>query len=228
MLEDETERVRERYARRSMRYDPMSRWVYMSRQELERALIRVLTRELRAPVSETRLLEIGCGVGSNLLQFLRLGFRPDLLAGIELLEDRVRAARQVLPQSLEVRQGDALAATLPDAGFDVVFQSLVFSSILDDGFRSRLAARMWQLVKVGGGVLWYDFIYDNPANADVKGVPISEVRRLFPGGKVQVSRVTLAPPISRRVVTLTPDLYSLFNAMPFLRTHILCWIGKTS
>lgn len=228
MLEDEAERVRERYARRSVQYDPMSRWMYMSRQELERALIRVLGRELRMPVNATRLLEVGCGAGSNLLQFLRLGFRPDLLVGIELLEDRVRAARQVLPQSLVVHQGDALAAVLPSDGFDVVFQSLVFSSILDTDFRARLAARMWQLVKVGGGVLWYDFTYDNPANADVRGVPVAEVRRLFPGGEFKFSRLTLAPPISRRVVALGPGLYSLFNSVPFLRTHVLCWIGKIS
>lgn len=228
MSDDETERVRERYARRSMQYDPMSRWVYMSRQELERALIGVLASELRPPVSATRVLEIGCGSGSNLLQFLRLGFRPDLLVGIELLEDRVRAARHVLPESLVIHHGDALATTLPSEGFDIVFQSLVFSSILSAEFRARLAARMWRLVKVGGGVLWYDFIYDNPANADVKGVPIDEVRRLFPGGKVKFCRLTLAPPISRRVVAFSPGLYSLFNALPFLRTHVLCWIGKTS
>jgi hypothetical protein len=36
----------------------------------------------------------------------------------------------------------------------------------------------------------------------------------------------LAPPIALRVCRIHPSLYGLFNAFPFLRTHVLCWIGK--
>jgi len=68
--------------------------------------------------------------------------------------------------------------------------------------------------------------FANPRNPDVRGVPLRRVRELFPDGKVKRCRVTLAPPIARRVVGIHPALYTLFNAMPFLRTHILCWIAK--
>ena len=41
-----------------------------------------------------------------------------------------------------------------------------------------------------------------------------------------VQRITLAPPLARRVARFSPALYTLFNLMPFLRTHRLCWIAK--
>ena len=44
--------------------------------------------------------------------------------------------------------------------------------------------------------------------------------------KVALGRLTLAPPISRRVTKVHPALYTLFNLLPFLRTHVLGWIKK--
>jgi len=85
---------------------------------------------------------------------------------------------------------------------------------------------MWELTKRGGGVLWYDFIYDNPENPDVRGVPIRRIRELFPEGRMRYWRLTLAPPIARRVCRIHPCLYYVFNVFPFLRTHVLCWIAK--
>lgn len=85
---------------------------------------------------------------------------------------------------------------------------------------------MWSLVKLGGGVLWYDFTYNNPNNPDVRGVPISRIMALFPSAKVRVQKVTLAPPIARRVVPLSPHLYGLLNTLPLLRTHALCYLEK--
>jgi len=85
---------------------------------------------------------------------------------------------------------------------------------------------MWQWVRPGGGVLWYDFTFNNPSNPDVRGVQLKRVRELFPQGRISVRRVTLAPPISRRVVRIHPTMYAVFNALPLLRTHILCFIQK--
>ena len=85
---------------------------------------------------------------------------------------------------------------------------------------------MWRWVKPGGGVLWYDFTVDNPRNPDVRGVPLARVRALFPEGRVQARRITLAPPIARAVTRVHPSLYTLFNTLPPLRTHVLAWIEK--
>jgi len=227
----ETQQVKERYARRSVqpesdRYNPLNPAVYMGQQEKERGLIRWIRHAKLAPVQDKKILEVGCGSGGNLLQFIRLGFLPENLVGNELLPERYQKARFMLPEATEVLLGDASALDMPDESFDVVFQSTVFTSILDSNFQAKLASKMWALIKPGGGILWYDFTFNNPRNPDVKGVPVKRVQALFPEGQIKVWRVTLAPPISRRVSSVHPSLYTVFNVFPFLRTHVLCWIKK--
>ena len=65
-----------------------------------------------------------------------------------------------------------------------------------------------------------------PRNPDVRGVPLRRVQALFPQGRITARRVTLAPPLARVLVRVHPALYGLFNSVPWLRTHILCWIEK--
>ncbi|MDR1473039.1 MAG: hypothetical protein LBI41_00530 [Lactobacillales bacterium] len=85
---------------------------------------------------------------------------------------------------------------------------------------------MWKLLKPGGAVLWYDFAFDNPKNPDVKGVKLSEIKSLFPDAEISCKKVTLAPPIGRKLTKIHPSMYGCFN-LPFLRTHLLCWIKKS-
>jgi SAM-dependent methyltransferase len=172
------------------------------------------------------LVDVGCGEGGHLLEFLRIGFKPENLTGLELIETRLATARQRLPQAVHLYCGDALDAPIEPASQDLVFQSVVFSSLLDDSFQDRLAEAMWHWLKPGGAILWYDFVYDNPNNPDVRGVTARRIREMFPNGSLHLQRLTLAPPIARRVTAVHPMLYNVLNAVPLLRTHLLCWIAK--
>ncbi len=225
---DEAQAVAERYARRHVgdRYNPLRPEVLHARQERERALIRLLTRHVQRPLATLDVLEVGCGGGDNLLELIRLGCDPARLFGNELLPERAAAARLRLPASVAVHEGDALQMPIPGGSFDLVLQYTVFSSILDDAFQAQLAARMWQWLRPGGAVLWYDFTVNNPRNADVRGVPLARVRALFPQAQVDVRRVTLAPPLARAAAALSPACLAPLNAWPVLRTHLLAWIGK--
>lgn len=230
-MKKEIQSIAQRYERRlsiaANRYSRFNLAVNLAVQERQSKLIKLLLANGISDISESNILEVGCGAGDNLLELLQLGATPAKLFGNELLEARFMTARQRLPESTELYLGDASECQLPDRLFDIVYQSTVFSSILDDNLQVALAGRMWDLVRPGGGVLWYDFIFNNPYNPDVRGVAVSRVRELFPEGNVSVQRVTLAPPISRRVVPIHPALYSVLNALPFLRTHVLCYIKKT-
>jgi SAM-dependent methyltransferase len=226
---DETASVAQRYARRvsqDPRYSLLNPSALLPLQERQRAVAALFRRLGWSDLSTRRLLEVGCGTGGNLLDCLSMGFAPENLSGIELLVDRFAHARERLPARIELRQGDASVLAIPPHSLDVVMQATVFSSLLDDAFQQRLADAMWAAVKPGGGVLWYDFTYDNPRNRDVRGVPLSRVKALFPRGRVQARRITLAPPINRLVTRIHPRLYTVFNTLPFLRTHLLCWISK--
>jgi SAM-dependent methyltransferase len=227
--EPEPAAVRQRYARRAaadQRYSLLRPDVWQTVQERQRVMLTLFSRLGFADLAAMRLLEVGCGSGGNLLELLRLGFRPEHLTGAELLPERLAQARDVLPPALALYGGDAAALDLPAASQDLVFVSTVFSSLLDETFQQHLADAMWRWVKPGGGVLWYDFTVNNPRNADVRGVTTRRIRALFPHGDLQFRRVTLAPPIARAVTRLHPSLYTVFNAFPLLRTHVLAWIAK--
>lgn len=235
----ERQAMTERYARRAAaeqdaamtaaapaRYSMLRPEVWQMVHERERAIVALLREQGWHELSGRRVFEVGCGRGDNLLELLRLGFAPNNLSGVELLPDRVAQARQRLPAAIAVHEGDALALEVPAHSLDLVLQSTVFTSILDASVRQRLALAMWQWLRPGGAVLWYDFTIDNPRNPDVRGVPMSELKALFPQAAIRSRRVTLAPPLARAACAIHPALYTLFNALPPLRTHILAWLTK--
>src|SRR5262247_4181297 len=95
---DEISALKERYARRhddsSWRYNPLNPAVLLATQERQRAMAKLFVSLGWANLAEVRLLEVGCGTGCNLLEFLRLGFTPEHLQGIELLPACVERARR--------------------------------------------------------------------------------------------------------------------------------------
>lgn len=229
-MQTEIEKIADRYERRKAvvgdRYGRFNPEVIAATQERQRALVSLLKAQGITNLAGLDVLEIGCGIGSNLQELILLGAKPENLVGNELLPERAEQARHMLPQAVRLFAGDASVLPFNNDSFDIVYQSTVFSSILDDALQRRIAAAMWQWVRPGGGVLWYDFTFNNPSNPDVRGVPLKRMRALFPQGRVSFRRVTLAPPISRRVTRIHPTMYAVFNALPLLRTHILCFIRK--
>jgi len=197
-------------------------------QELERKLASLLARDQGLPLRKKRILEVGCGYGIWLQQFLRLGARPQNLAGVDLLEARIVAARELLPCGSTLLCGNAENMGFPSRSFDVVLQSMLFSSILDRDTRKHIAAEMLRLLAPNGFILWYDFFLDNPFNPDVKGMRKRDVAECFPNCRLALVKTTLAPPIARRIPGGSPLVYWLLASMPFLRSHYFGRIVPTS
>src|SRR5688500_3698392 len=147
----------------------------------------------------SRVLEVGCGRGHWLRALVQWGADPDLITGVDLLPDRLADAARLTAPGVRLVHGSATDLALPDATYDVVLQSTMFTSILDAALRQRAAREMLRVLRPGGLVLWHDFAVDNPRNPDVRGVGAAEVRALFPGCRVALRRTTLAPPIARLV-----------------------------
>lgn len=197
--------------------------VFLGAQQVDRVTLDLFKRAGIDDFAHTRLLEVGCGSGGNLLRFLRWGFAPENLVGNELLEDSAIHARHFLPAKIAIITGDA--RELPEDQFDVVYQSTVLSSILDNEFQVAFASKMWSLTRPGGLLVSFDFVFNNPSHGNVRKVTNSRLRQLFPEGQLTSRRVNLAPPIARRVARLRP-VYAALNAVPFLRTHSVCVIRK--
>ncbi|MGE5860543.1 MAG: class I SAM-dependent methyltransferase [Ignavibacteria bacterium] len=226
----EVEELRKRYLRRKgidpEHYNYLNAAIFMGEQEKERALIKWINYAGLRPLEHKKLIEIGAGSGKNILEFIKLGFLPENLTANELLSERFSNMRKIIPQNVTILKGNALELNLRGESFDIVFQSMVFSSILDKEFQNALAEKIWSWIKPGGGVLWYDFTFDNPRNKDVAGISYKNIKELFPQGRIKKWRITLAPPLSRIGTNPSSKFYYFFNLFPFLRAHLLCWIRK--
>jgi SAM-dependent methyltransferase len=229
MSDPEVKAVIERYARRNDRSRYSSRLPDVQQMMSERRrAIASLFRELGwHDLSERSALEVGCGGGGNLVELARMGFSPNRLTGIELLPEFLALARRKLPNACLI-EGDASEAPIAANSQDLILQFTVFSSLLDEEFRRKLATAMWGWLRPGGGILWYDFTVNNPFNSDVRGMPLATIPALFPAGRIKSRRITLAPPLARIACRAHPALYGMFNSVRFLRTHVLAWIEKPS
>lgn len=187
-------------------------------------IIRKIFAESGIEPEKTTILEIGCGNGQWLAEFQTFGFLPKNLAGIELDGERVAKAVQRVKEA-DIRQGNAVELPWEDNSFDIVFQSTVFTSVLDDGDRKKIADEMKRVCKKDGFILWYDFAYNNPKNPNVRKVSKTEIRSLFEPFECEFKSVTLAPQITRKIAPVSwlgAELIETF--FPFLRTHIIAKI----
>ncbi len=218
---------RELEARAGSRYDlrnPGNQRLLTERQALART---ILERGGFVPLGERWVLDVGCGTGSELAWMLNLGATASRLVGVDLLPDRVAAARSAYPE-LEFRAGNAEHLDFVDARFDLVMTFTVFSSILDESMAVNVAAEIVRVLRPGGGLLWYDFRYDSPANRSVRGVTERRVRHLFPKLEGRLHSVTVLPPVARRLGPLTPVAYPALAKVPPFRSHLMGLLRKTA
>jgi len=191
------------------------------KKEREAVYKQVILSHFNHP-KNLKIMEIGAGAGANIPFFNEMGIDYKNIFANELIDDRATKLKNIFPD-VPLFIGDASTLDFKN-NFDIVFQSTVFTSILDDDFKKRLAQKMWEMTKPNGIVLWYDFKYNNPSNKSVKGITKKEIKMLFSKTqKIDFYNVTLAPPIGRRF----QSIYQLLNVLfPFLRTHVVAVIFK--
>ena len=128
---------------------------------------------------------------------------------------------------MTIRCGNASQLALPDAAFDLVFQSTVFTSILDGRTKQQIAGEMLRVVRSDGLIVWYDYHVNNPSNPDVRAVKKREIHELFPRCYIELHRTTLAPPLGRWIAPRSWLLACFLENIPFLCTHYIGIIRKT-
>jgi SAM-dependent methyltransferase len=169
---------------------------------LERTLAsygRMLERNGLRPLRERSVLDVGSGRNEFLAACReRWGHTGNVLCGVELMLERVERGRAEYPY-LTLQCGSADQLEFADASFELVHQGMLLTSILDEALRQAIVAEMARVLKPGGHMLWYDFVW-NPTNRHARGIGYRELRRYFPGWEVaDRRRITVVPPLARLV-----------------------------
>ena len=185
----------------------------------------MLDRASLFPLTGRTVLDVGCGAGGWLLEFVQWGADPDSLSGIDLSPARVERARSRIPQA-DVRTGSGSQLPWPDASFDLVSQFTAFTSILESELKRSVAKEMLRVLRPGGSILWFDFRVNNPRNPNVRGIGASEIRSLFAGCKVDLLSSLLAPPAARLTAGWRLPVAEVLSVVPAFRTHYTGLIRK--
>jgi len=226
----EVARIQGEYARREAEipagfYDLTRPANYFAHCQLARHIAAMLDRAGLLPLEGRKIADIGCGTGNWLLEFIQWGARPEDLFGIDLNPGRIEQARAKIPGA-NFEAGDASQLSLAAGSFDLVSQFTAFSSVLDGSMRRSMASEMIRILKPGGAIISYDLRVGNPRNSAVAPISKEAARRLFSGCRIDVKRVTLAPPLARLTAPRSWMLASFLERISFLRSHNLMLIRK--
>ncbi len=183
------------------------------------------------PIS-TRVLDIGCGNGGSLLNFLRLGFNPSQLCGIDILEDRILDAKNILPGITWIC-GDASHMEFENNSFDIVFSPTMFVQITDDTLAEKIANEMLRVTKTKGNILLADWRYSWPNDKKHKALSKSRLSELFRVGSMTgingVYKGMLIPPIGRLLSKRASFLYfPILATFPFLAGQLVTVLQKNT
>lgn len=227
-IAQERERILEEYKRRARRfprdyYSVLKVANLFGIQSRNRSLVELLESSGLQFSADQQILEVGCGDRGWIPFLAQIGIIASDLVGVDLMQDRLRTAKSIAP-GVGLIAGDAAQLPHRTGSFDVVLQSLVFTSILDEEMRRALAEEMMRVLRPNGFIVWYDFVYDNPWNPHVRGISKSAVSKYFAGSTIYLKKTTMAPPLARRIVPVSWVLAEFIQALSVFNTHILCLV----
>lgn len=224
----ETDRIARAYqdleSRAGARWSQTNRGNHAIFAERRKRIVQLLDRMGWIPLGERDVLDVGSGGGGMLASLRDLGAEPRRMVGVDLLPDRVATARKTFPD-IDFRQGNAEKLDFSDASFDLVLAFTIFSSIFDASMARNVASQITRVLRPGGALLWYDLRYDS-TNRNVRAVPESRIRALFPALRPELGSVTLLPPIARHLGPLTGAAYPVLASIPPLRSHLVGLLHK--
>lgn len=221
----EMDRIRLEYADRERRlagsdiYSWFNAAYLFAIQQRHRVVLALLKSQGFDDLANLRILEMGCGGGGVLTEYLGFGASPENLYGVDLLCVRLLHAHHNLPGS-GFANADGQSLPFPSKTFDLVLQYTAISSILDPEIRRNICIDMLRVLKPGGLLLWYDF-WLNPTNPQTRGIRPAEIRQLFPNSTYEFHKVTLAPPIARCIVPVSWMLALFLEKLKIFNSHYL-------
>jgi len=171
------------------------------------------------------VLDLGSSAGASIPRLTSLGCSPRSIACIDIRHETLRDGRSMHPHTLFV-QSDALHLPFPNERFDMVHQSVMMSSALDERRRYAMAREMVRVTKRQGLVLWYDLRYPSPFNPNFRPIGRREIQRYFSDCQSRILSTTLIPHLSRALAPISWRACRLLERIPLLRSHLLAVIKR--
>ena len=169
-------------------------------------------------------IDLGSGALFWPQQLTTMGIAPGHAIGSDILIWRLKEGRAV-GRTIPALACSAAQMPFPSNTFQLITQFAMMTSVLDDTLKKQIADEIIRVLAPGGYMLWYDFHVNNPGNPHTRAIGKREIRRLFPGLPLTFTKITLLPPLARKLAGPLSPLLKILHRVPILRTHYLVLIG---
>ena len=176
-----------------------------------------LTKISKVDLASWKILDVGCGGGGSLFNFIRLGFKPNNMYGVDILPERIEKAKNNFPD-INWQCQDAQNLHFENSTFDIVLESTMFVQIIDDNLALNIAKEMIRVTKPGRFIFLIDWRTPNPFDKNYKALTKKRISLMFNGQKfVKQFSGSLLPPIGRLLSKRLPAFYFVIQKIfPFL------------
>lgn len=195
----------------------------------EVSLVKAI-RRIKDDPKNSLILDVGCGNGANVFQFLRLNYQIENITGIDINDERLSIAQKIYPNADFILE-DASKMQFEDNTFDLVYESTMFSTLPDDSLCRAIADEMIRVCKVGGYILLIDWRIPKPNNPNYNALTKKKLTSFFKVGSatkfIAVEKGALVPPVGRFLSKNIPSIYFLISRIfPFLVGQVAYLLKK--
>ena len=168
---------------------------------------------------ESKIIDIGCGSASQLINLVSLGFNQDNLFGIDINKVDINFAKKNYPL-LNLSLQDATNLDFKNNYFDLTYESTMFVQITNNEISQKIANEMIRITKKGGYLILFDWRYGKFNNANFLACNKRRIKELFKVDKstklISIEKGMLIPPIGRFLSKNMSSIYFLFSRLlPF-------------
>jgi len=203
-------------------FNPINHYYMVAR---ERHIVSLIARH-SLDVPSMKILDVGCGSGGTLRDFLRYGAEPANLHGVDLSESRIASARKMLPAEVSLSCGDGERLDYPEARFDAVILHVVLSSVLAPESRKKIAREVSRVLKPGGVVFYYDCFDRSMTNDKFRYVSRSELKELFAHFSFDLSTTIIKYEIGYRLAKVSWLACEILEMVRLFNTYYIGILKK--
>ena len=128
-------------------------------------------------IKKMRMLEVGCANGSIISNFKNFGILDENITGIDIRKKRLEDAKVLYPK-VDFLFMDAQDMSFEDNSFDIITVFTLFSSVLDESIKIKIASQIKRVLKDSGVVIYYDLKIPS-LNNNVLSLRKNEICNIF-------------------------------------------------
>ena len=174
--------------------------------------------------NNSRIIDIGCGSSSKLIDLVSLGFNQKNLYGIDINESDINFSKMNYPL-LNLSCQNATKLDFKDNFFDLTYESTMFVQITNEEISENIAREMVRVTKKNGFIIIFDWRFQKFKNPNFLACDQKRIQKMFSINKSTklISRENgmLIPPLGRFLSKyMSSSYFVVAKVFPFFVGHV--------